>query len=211
MNTILISFYSDIEGRSYYSDNATRLKQECEFFNIPYDIQEKESLGSYQLNCLSKPQYILDKLEELNRPILWMDIDSKLHKPIDIFDNFEDSADMVISTSNFNLSGIKASPLYFSNTPKAKEFITSWINTTKDIIENEKGIFDHEPLFSLVPAYIKSMNIGTVGSEYCTWPGHTNEHTHITMGLADSETKKESLRGLGISEDAIEWQSPGDV
>jgi len=31
------------------------------------------------------------------------------------------------------------------------------------------------------------------------------------MGLADSETKKESLRSLGMSEELIEWQSPGDT
>ena len=31
-----------------------------------HDIQEKETLGSYQLNCLSKPQFILDRLNELN-------------------------------------------------------------------------------------------------------------------------------------------------
>jgi hypothetical protein len=30
------------------------------------------------------------------------------------------------------------------------------------------------------------------------------------MGLADSETKKDSLRKLGMSEELIAWQSPGD-
>ena len=79
MNTLLISFYSDIDGRTYYSDNAKRLIGECESLDIPHDIREKETLGTYQLNCLSKPQYILDRLNELNRPLLWMDIDSKMH------------------------------------------------------------------------------------------------------------------------------------
>jgi len=31
------------------------------------------------------------------------------------------------------------------------------------------------------------------------------------MGLADSEGKMESLRNLGIDEDLIKWQSPGDA
>ena len=65
MNTLLISFYSDIEEKTYYSDNAERLIGECDALGMPYDIQEKETLGTYQLNCLSKPQYILDKLNEL--------------------------------------------------------------------------------------------------------------------------------------------------
>jgi hypothetical protein len=31
------------------------------------------------------------------------------------------------------------------------------------------------------------------------------------MGLADAESKKESLRELGMSEELIEWQSPGNL
>ena len=127
MNTLLISFYSDIEDRTYYSDHAKRLISECEELKNPYDIRHKESLGSYQLNCLSKPQYILNMIEELNRPVLWMDIDSKIHKPLDIFDQFEEDVDMVLATANGMLSGIKASPLYFGNTENAKNFIREWI------------------------------------------------------------------------------------
>lgn len=210
MKTLLISFFSDIEDRTYYSDNAKRFQEECNSLEIPNSIQEKESLGSYQLNCLSKPQFILDKLNELQQPLLWMDVDSKLHKSLDIFDQFEDT-DMVVATSNGKLSGMKASPLYFGNTDVAREFIGAWIATTKDILENNKGVFDHEPLFSLIPMFINKMDIKFVGPEYCTWPGHTNERTIVTMGLADSETKIESLRNLGMSEDLIEWQTPGNI
>lgn len=211
MNTLLISFYSDIEERTYYSDNAKRLIGECKSLGIPHDIQEKETLGTYQLNCLSKPQYILDRLNELNRPLLWMDIDSKVHKPLDIFDQFDESVDMVVATANGLLSGIKASPLYFGNTEMSREVLNVWISTTKDILENDKGVFDHEPLFGIVAEYSNRMNMKFVGPEYCIWPGHTNENTCVTMGLADAESKKDSLRKLGMAEDLIEWQSPGDV
>jgi hypothetical protein len=42
------------------------------------------------------------------------------------------------------------------------------------------------------------------------WPGETNESTAITMGLADGESKKNGLRKMGLQEDHIEWQSPGN-
>ena len=209
MKTLLISFYSDIEDKTYYSDNAIRLREECKSLDIQCSIQHKESLGSYQLNCLSKPQFILDMLERFNQPLLWMDVDSRLHKTPDIYDNF-DGVDLVATTANGMLSGMKASPLYFGNTSKSKEFISAWIKTTKDIQENKVGVFDHEPLFSLIPMFMEKMDIKWVGPEYCTWPGHTNENTYITMGLADAESKKESLRNLGMAEDLIEWQTPGN-
>ena len=207
---MLISFYSDIEDKTYYSDNANRLRKECQDLDMQCSIQHKESLGSYQLNCLSKPQFILDMLERFDKPLLWMDVDSRLHKTPDIFDQFE-STDIVVSTSNGKLSGMKASPLYFSNTDNAKEFINAWIKTTKDIIEGDIGIFDHEPLFSLIPMFIEKIDIRWVGPEYCMWPGHTNENTVVTMGLADSETKKENLRKMGLSEDLINLQNIGNV
>ena len=169
MKTLLISFYSDIEDKTYYSDNANRLRKECQDLDMQCSIQHKESLGSYQLNCLSKPQFILDMLERFNKPLLWMDVDSRLHKTPDIFDQFDESVDMVVATANGMLSGMKASPLYFNNTDKAKEFINAWIASTKDILENNVGVFDHEPLFGLIPTFIKKMNIGNVGPEYCIW------------------------------------------
>ena len=210
MKIKIISFYSDIEGTTYYSDHAKRLKQECESLSIPHDIREKESLGSYQANCLSKPAYILERLEEYNEPLVWMDIDSRIHKTLDIFDTFDESVDVVFATANGEISGMKASPLYFGNTSEAKRFIETWIHLGKDILENNKGVFDHEPLFALIPAFANNMNIKFVGPDYCVWPGHTNENTYITMGLADVESKKESLRKLGMDEEMIEWQSTGD-
>ena len=218
MKTEVISFFSDVDERTYYSDHADRLIIECNELGIPYDIQEKPSLGDYQSNCLSKPQFILDMLEEMQQPLLWMDIDSEIHKTLDIFDKFQtihpiskERIDMVVATANGRLSGMKASPLWFNTTDKAKEFIRAWIDTTKDILENKVGVFDHEPLFTLIPMFIEKMNINFVGPEYCIWPGHTNENTYITMGLADAESKKESLRSLGMAEDLIEWQTPGNI
>ena len=210
MKTTAISFYSDIEERTYYSDHASRLISECESFDIPYDIRNKPSLGTYQLNCLSKPHYILDMIEELNKPVLWLDIDTKIHKPLDIFDSFDSDVDMVLATANGMLSGIKASPLYFGNTDNAKKFLMAWHNSGRDILENNRGVFDHEPLFPLVQHFHDKINMKFVGPQYCIWPGYTNENTHITMGLADSETKKQALRDLGMDEQKIEWQSPGD-
>ena len=80
MNLEIVSFFSDVDGTTYYSDHAKRLIEECEKLNVPYDIKEKPSHGSYQKNCLSKPQYILDKLHEKRKPFVWLDIDSYLLK-----------------------------------------------------------------------------------------------------------------------------------
>ena len=50
MQTEVISFFSDIDGKTYYSDHAKRLNQQLMGLGIPHDIRQKESLGSYQKN-----------------------------------------------------------------------------------------------------------------------------------------------------------------
>ena len=89
--------------------------------------------------------------------------------------------------------------------PKSKR------TTTQRIKDDKMHNFDHVPFFGIVNGFMNIINIAFVGIEYCTWPGFTNKNTFITMGLADSESKKESLRKMGMDEDFIEWQSPGNV
>ncbi len=234
MHPMVISFYSDIEGHDYYSRNAERLIKQLDTLGIPHDIQEKKSLGDYRLNCLSKPQYILDKMEELDRPVIWLDIDSRVHKKLSDFENINPDVDVVFSSSTMEevykfmserginelhgnlippiINGMKASPLYFGNTTRSKNILYGWIQSTKNQIETNDPKFDHEPLFPILGEAIHqtTINARVVGVEYCTWPGNTLKSTVITMGLADSETKKEKLREMGLEEHFIEWQSGGD-
>lgn len=219
MNTTVISFFSDVDGNDYYSRNAKRVKEELTALGIPYHIEKKESLGSYQLNCLSKPQFILDTMNKLNQPVLWLDIDSKVHRPMNEFNNMDLTTDIAFATiypfnSNIHnlIRGMKASPLYFGNSEGSKKFLVSWIEQTKSILESNSPVFDHEPLFKLFPQWIISnqLHMKAVGPEYCTWPGETNKDTIITMGLANTESKIQKLREMGLSEEIIKWQSVGD-
>lgn len=211
MNLEIVSFYSDVDGNSYYSDHAKRLIQECETLGLKYDIKEKPSEGTYQKNCLSKPKYILDKIFEKRKPFVWLDIDSYLFKQPDVFDSMPSQFDLGFATSIPSLGGVKASPIFVNVTENAQKFIETWAyNANKTIVENQKH-FDHEPLFALIQHFQPSMKLGYVGAEYCAWPKAQNENTVIMMGLSDVESKKENLRAMGMSEGKIEWQSVGTI
>ena len=212
MKTILVSFYSDIDESKYYSEHSKRLTKNCEELDIPYDIREKESLGDYQSNCLSKPQFLLDVLNELDKPIVWMDIDSILHKSLDLFDELS-NFDVAFASSNGLVSGAKASPIFLNNTDSAKEFLKYWIGNANAVLERKDKWFDHEVLFPLLNQFSHKsspIQIAYLPPTYCVWPGHTTEDTAITMGLADNESKKDGLRDMGMGEGHIEWQSTGN-
>jgi hypothetical protein len=210
MQTQVISFYSDLDGSTYYSDHANRIIKQLDSFSIPYDIREKKSLGSYQKNCLSKPDFIYKMLTEKKHPIIWLDIDSDVRKPLDIFDNFINGTDVVVSCAANMLVAAKASPIFFNYNPKVLEFLQTWCFMARQATLSGKW-FDHESLIGILHTFHakESFNMKFLGPNYCVWPGQENEDSVIVMGLADVNSKKESLRKLGMAENVIEWQSPG--
>ena len=210
MQTEVISFYSDIDDKTYYSDHARRLVVQLANFGIPNDIRQKQSLGSYQKNCLSKPQFIYQLLIEKQKPVVWLDIDSDVRKPLSVFDRFEGNTDLVVSCSTNKLHAAKASPIYFAFNSKALEFLQHWNFMTRQMANGGKW-FDHEALIGILHEFHRreEFRMKFIGPEYCVWPGDENENSVVVMGLADVASKKEALKKLGMSEELIAWQSPG--
>jgi len=210
MQTQVISFYSDIDGKTYYSDHAKRLIKQLTDLGIPHDVREKVSLGSYQQNCLSKPQFIYQILIEKQAPVVWLDIDSDVRKSLAIFDTFKGNTDIAVSCSTNKLHAAKASPIYFDFNSKSLEFLQHWSFMARQMAKNGQW-FDHEALIGILHSFYQKdgVRMKFIGPEYCVWPGHENENSIIIMGLADVDSKKSALKQLGMSEDLIAWQSPG--
>jgi hypothetical protein len=210
MKTEVISFFSDIDNKTYYSDHAKRLAEQLKALGVPYDIRKKQSLGSYQKNCLSKPQFIYQILVEKQKPIIWLDIDSDVKRSLNIFDQFEGNTDLAVACSHPKLHAAKASPIYLGFNSNTLEFLQHWAFMAKQMMSSGKW-FDHEALIGILHSFHQRENfkIKFIGPEYCVWPGTEDQNSVIIMGLADVDSKKEALKQLGMSEDLIEWQSPG--
>ena len=211
MKTELISFYSDIDNRTYYSDHAKRLHENCETLNIPIDIIKLESRGEYRLNCLDKPKFILEMMQKKQKPVVWMDVDSIIHEELTVFDTVE-SYDIGFA---FVHNNIKASPIYLNYNPLVLEFIQDWINDCDTIINNNTPVFDHEVLiFMTLPKYHNKIKIFTIGESYAIWPGipvNLEESPKITMGIADGDSKKQNLQDTRMfTEDQINSQLVGN-
>jgi len=209
MNFKVISYYCDIDDSKYYEKSYNRLKNKLDEYGYDYHIEELESLGSYRENCRRKPQYILDKMSQFDEDILWLDIDTILLNRMSELELMDIDVDLLFASSVPELIGIKASPIFFKNNQRAKEFLKHWKNLIDISRDNEQECFDHEVLFQVVIDKKGHCNVGALGYNYCTWPGYENENTVILMGLSDVESKKNSLRKMGFEEDKINEQSIG--
>ena len=127
-----------------------------------------------------------------------------------IFDQFVGNTDIAVSCSTNKLHAAKASPIYFDFNSRALEFLQHWSYMARQMAKNGQW-FDHEALIGILHSFYQKegFRMKFIGPEYCVWPGSENEHSVIVMGLADADSKKEALKGLGMSEDLIAWQSPG--
>lgn len=219
MKTEIVSFYCDIDGRTYYSDHARRLRINCNENNIPHDVRELPSLGEYRLNCLAKPKFILSVLEEKKKPFVWMDVDSRIHAELTVFDEIEDKCDIAFAYQGFpphvkaNLP--KASPIYVSYKPIILEFLNYWIERCEfNALNLGSKVFDHEILMSeVLPLFIPRLKMAMLGMNYAIWPGSKipdNMKPMITMGIADGESKEKSLREMGLDEETIKFNLVGN-
>lgn len=213
METTVISYFCDVDGKTYYSDHAKRFKEDCDRLQIPHEIYNLQSQGDYRSNCLFKPKFIYSMLVQKQRPIVWIDIDTFILKQPSIFDSFPTFGVNigVASTDPKNLIKVKASPLWFNFNSETLEFLKTWINKSEHAKNIGANIFDHETFIGCLSEYIQQKKkIGILDESFCTWPGKQDENTVLMMGLSDMPSKKEVLKQMGYNDELIEWQSPGN-
>jgi hypothetical protein len=69
---IVISFYTK---NTPYQLEVENLINSCSRFDLEYTIEGVDSFGSWELNCAYKPFFILQKIKQLKRALLWVDAD----------------------------------------------------------------------------------------------------------------------------------------
>jgi hypothetical protein len=124
MRTLFISYYSDLPENSFYKDSAIRLESKIKNLGGSLLLKELPNLGSYAKNCLRKPQFILDCLNEINDNIIWIDCDSQVNQlPIEFDIVLEDVA--CVEKAN---GCPESSLIYFKNSEHSRNFLKTWID-----------------------------------------------------------------------------------
>lgn len=140
----IVSFYT-----SHYERDAKLLIQSIEKFNIPYEVDYREKVGSWEANTQMKAPFILEKLKQ-NESVVWTDADSRIKQYPELFDNIEtDTAfffipreksgqfvlpercalkNSIVDEQGFLQSGT----MYFKNTPRTITLLEMWIEKNKE-------------------------------------------------------------------------------
>ena len=193
MKTKFISFYCDRDGGKYYSSCAEKIKTRLDELGAIYDIREIPSKEHYMLNCLGKPQFILDMLNELDEPLLWIDIDCTINEiPIE-FDEVETDVGCVIR--EHDLKTPHSALLYFDTSDKSKEFLQSWIDRCeskiKDAISGKYTLGDHEQLILSAKENKPNASFTLFPPSMCAVE---NDVTKVSIGLSYGENECNKIK-----------------
>ena len=83
---LIISFYTP---DSIYEKEIEDLKASCEKLNLPYHFEKRVCKGKWVVNVNEKPKFILEKLKEFKRPIIWVDADAIIVQRPSFFRNLD--------------------------------------------------------------------------------------------------------------------------
>lgn len=204
MTPRIISYYSDFNDTKYYENYAKILIDRCKLFNLTYDINSLPSRGDYGVNCLMKPEFILDKIKEYKNPLIWMDCDTDFREPFSHFNSVKE--DIGMATHSGEIDGIKASPLYFNYTKGAFRIIREWVVHCRACYDLGITELDHDALKHYVLDFLR----GSYTSYLLT--DNWNDFVHgryIWNGNSRVEGKIQIHKKVGVGDDIRRSYSRG--
>lgn len=128
---LIISFYTQ---DWQYPRHAHELKSDCLRLGLDHRIEELPSKGRFAANCSMKPEYIRRCLAEEQRPVLWVDVDSRMHKLPEYFRGTENLFDLQARHTipeHRRRTMWHVVVMWWNYTPAVMEFMDRWIDSTQ--------------------------------------------------------------------------------
>jgi hypothetical protein len=146
---LVISFYT---VNTPYEQEALNLKASCEEWGLKYCIEGMPSRGTWEKNCGIKPHFILEKMEQLQQPVLWVDADAVfLKKPsFDLFQGYDFSVRIMEFIPWRNPSKVMSGTIYVDYTPPGLDLLRRWAKNCDRRLKKDGRIWDQYVLRELI-------------------------------------------------------------
>jgi hypothetical protein len=198
--TILSFYTNDWE----YPKHAVRLKSECDFFGLESIIEELPSTG-YLQNCQKKPFYIRDKIKEIKKSVLWIDVDGSILKTPEHFLKLDETVDISLKSQILNRPDRKwhVGTVWLNYSEKNLNFLDMWCDVVTSYNSENKLIGDHSDesaLNFLLDDNSLNLKIDCMPKEYYYIDMITGFHEDAVIyhRISGGESKREQSRKLGV-------------
>lgn len=123
MSFVVVCFYT---YDTPYAQEAAKLLQSCEQFDIPAFSYGYQSRGTWVKNAGMKPGFLLRMLQRhAGHDIVYLDADARVRSYPELFDNFSGEVGVHYRNGKELLSGT----LYLKNVPAVHKLVKTWMTT----------------------------------------------------------------------------------
>lgn len=122
---LIVSYYTP---GTAYEDHASALKASVDRLGLDSRIEPRAPKASWVENCAQKALFVRDMRQQDERPILWIDADAILRRPVTELERF--SGDFaVVKRGGWSFYG---GQVYFGSGPNAEDLIERWCRYCTD-------------------------------------------------------------------------------
>lgn len=190
---LIVSFFTqDWE----YPRHAAELKSDCVRLGLDHRIEELPSLGRFAANCSMKPVYIRKCLAEERRPVLWVDVDSRLRKVPEWFrgtDHLYDLQARHTIPEHNRRTKWHVVVMWWNFTPAVMEFMDRWIEATQRTLA-EGG--SEEAALEWTRRQGHSLRVRNMPWEYSDFGNPKTADPVIRNSISKGASKKKEMPGL---------------
>jgi len=137
----VVCFYTDV----HYQVEAERMAHSARLFGLEYELTKVESAKDWNRNAYKKAAFMLEKLKEHDRPIVWVDADARVRRyPWELDEFASNDSDMAVCYVDW------------ANNPRAKR-------NDKELISAVVGLKPTKGTFEILEAWVER-NKETYGS-----------------------------------------------
>jgi tetratricopeptide (TPR) repeat protein len=115
-----------------YEMEIKKLRTGLDKFKVKYELIGVKPQASWEKNTQMKPHIIKSVMEKYQTPVVWIDADATIHKPLDFFTSI--NGDVSYHTLTWNkgqpneFNEMLVGTLWFEYNQKSADFLNAWIN-----------------------------------------------------------------------------------
>lgn len=123
---MIVSFFADKPHETLFEDYSKLFASDLKALGYEADIAKLPYKFNRWSTIKQKPGYILSKLEEYNEPIIWMDVDTRIHQRLPELTVDYDIAVPKRINESFPYYHVEVALIYVNNTQAARDFLQCW-------------------------------------------------------------------------------------
>jgi hypothetical protein len=179
---LIVSYYTK---DTLYQLEVQNLIASCQKWSLDHHVEPISSLGSWERNCSYKPFFLMKKLQQLKRPLFWVDADAVfVQKPqwLDVFNK-----DLAVRVNekwdDRHSSKVISGSIFVNATQGAAVLLKCWGQECIDSFlnpERAQEVWGQVALRDVILRGVRGAEVGSLPWGYVAIVGNPNDEKEIS-------------------------------